>query len=69
VEPAFLKGSLITYWRLLNSNGYILNWNGDVSRKLVDTVRSGCCPITYSLMGIDLTRSDACSSAVCRYPR
>jgi hypothetical protein len=32
VEPAFLKGSLITYWRLLNSDGYVLNWNGDVSR-------------------------------------
>lgn len=43
VEPAFLKGSLITYWRLLNSNGYVLNWNGDVSRKLVDAARYRCC--------------------------
>lgn len=39
VEPAFLKGSLITYWRLLNSDGYVLNWNGDVSRRVVDAAR------------------------------
>jgi hypothetical protein len=28
---ANLTGDLATFWRILNKEGYILNWNGDMS--------------------------------------